>query len=385
MLLRSLLVVLLSGLHVVPVLAASGERPANSPKVAQSRYETGHDFDLQGEYTGLISGGYRREPVGLQVVSLGKGEFSAIEYHGGLPGAGWDGQQRHKAEGKGGTSSAILAGEQRKVALVNGQLWLRDGDSILRALLKKSTRSSPTLGLAPPAGATILFNGGDTANLKGARVTEDGLLQEGAITAQPYQDFILHVEFRLPYMPEARGQGRANSGIYIQERYEVQILDSFGLDGLANECGGLYKTREPDLNMCLPPLTWQTYDIDFRAARFDESGQKIENARLTVLHNGVPVQHNVEIPNKTGAGRPEGPEARPIKFQDHSNPVRFRNIWIVDRNARGGQGEADSSTAAGLAWQNDRGTHSFDPTAGALPACGFSPPAPLLRCGPRCR
>ena len=198
--------------------------------------------------------------------------------------------------------------------------------------MNKSTRSSPTLGLAPPPGATILFNGSDTSNLKGARVTEDGLLQEGAITAQPYQDFILHVEFRLPYMPEARGQGRANSGIYIQERYEVQILDSFGLDGLANECGGLYKTREPDLNMCLPPLTWQTYDIDFRAARFDENGQKIKNAQLTVVQNGVPVQNNVEIPNKTGAGRPEGPEARPIKFQDHSNPVRFRNIWVMPKD-----------------------------------------------------
>ncbi|MBX3413761.1 MAG: DUF1080 domain-containing protein [Pirellulales bacterium] len=314
-------------------LPAWGARPSESPKVAQSPAETGKDFDLQGEYTGLISGGWRREPVGLQVMSLGGGEFAAVEYPGGLPGAGWDGQERLSAQGKGGTSSAILAGDRRKVALVNGELWLRDGDGILRGLLKKSVRSSPTLGLAPPPGATMLFNGAPSPYLKNERITPDGLLMEGAITELPYQDFFLHVEFRLPYMPEARGQGRANSGIYIQERYEVQILDSFGLEGLANECGGLYKTREPDLNMCLPPLTWQTYEISFRAARFDDEGKKTENARITVVHNGVPVQNNVEIPNKTGAGRPEGPEPRPIKFQDHSNPVRFRNVWIVDRSA----------------------------------------------------
>lgn len=316
-------------------LPAWAARPAVSPKVAQSPAETGKDFDLQGEYTGLISGGWRREPVGLQVLSLGGGEFAALEYHGGLPGAGWNGQERLSAEGKGGSASAILSGDRRKVALVNGELWLRDGDGILRGLLKKSVRSSPTLGLAPPAGATVLFNGAPSPYLKDERVTSDGLMMEGAITAQPYQDFIMHVEFRLPYMPEARGQGRANSGIYIQERYEVQILDSFGLEGLANECGGLYKTREPDLNMCLPPLAWQTYDINFRAARFDDDGQKTQNARITVVHNGVPVHNNIEIPNKTGAGRPEGPQARPIKFQDHSNPVRFRNVWIVDRGVAG--------------------------------------------------
>lgn len=327
---------------VVPVW---GARPAVSPKVAQSPSETARDFDLQGEYTGLISGGWRREPVGLQVLSLGGGEFAALEYHGGLPGAGWDGQERLSAEGKGGTASAILSGDRRKVALVNGELWLRDGDGILRGLLKKSVRSSPTLGLAPPPGATVLFNGAASPYLKDERVTPDGLMMEGAVTAQPYQDFFLHVEFRTPYMPEARGQGRANSGIYIQERYEVQILDSFGLEGLANECGGLYKTREPDLNMCLPPLTWQTYEISFRAARFDDDGKKTENARLTVVHNGVPVHNNIEIPNKTGAGRPEGPEARPIKFQDHHNPVRFRNVWIVDRGARERQVPATTSAA----------------------------------------
>jgi hypothetical protein len=82
--------------------------------------------------------------------------------------------------------------------------------------------------------------------------------------------------------------------------------------------------------MCLPPLAWQTYDLFFTAPRFDETGKKICDARLTVWHNGVLIHNNVDVPNKTGGGATEGPDARPIKLQDHGNPVHFRNIWIVD-------------------------------------------------------
>ncbi|MGH7128550.1 MAG: 3-keto-disaccharide hydrolase, partial [Planctomycetaceae bacterium] len=139
------------------------------------------------------------------------------------------------------------------------------------------------------------------------------------------------IEFRLPYMPYARGQGRANSGVYLQGRYEVQILDSFGLHGAENECGALYRLRPPDVNMCLPPLAWQTFDIEFHAARFDAAGRKTENARITVLHNGVAIHDNVEILRKTGNGAEEGPDPLPIRLQDHGNPVVFRNIWILDR------------------------------------------------------
>jgi hypothetical protein len=175
----------------------------------------------------------------------------------------------------------------------------------------------------------VLFDGSTPVNLQDASVTDDGLLAPGASTATPVRDFQMHLEFRTPYMPYARGQARGNSGVYIQRRYEVQILDSFGLEGEANECGGLYKQRRPDLNMCLPPLAWQTYDIYFTAARWRADGAKIANARITVLHNAVAVHDGYELTDKTGAGRPEGPEDLPIHFQDHGNPVRFRNIWIV--------------------------------------------------------
>ena len=129
-------------------------------------------------------------------------------------------------------------------------------------------------------------------------------------------------------MPYARGQARANSGVYIQRRYEVQILDSFGLKGVHNECGGLYRQQEPDVNMCFPPLSWQTYDIEFTAAQWNAAGEKTANARLTVLHNGEPIHRNRELRNKTGAGKPEGPEPLPIYLQDHGNPVQFRNVWL---------------------------------------------------------
>ena len=108
----------------------------------------------------------------------------------------------------------------------------------------------------------------------------------------------------------------------------MQILDSFGLNGEPNQCGGLYRQQSPDINMCYPPLAWQTYDIYFQAARWDGQGNKIRNARITVVHNGQPIHWNYSIPAKTGAGKAEGPQAMPILLQDHGNPVHFRNVWI---------------------------------------------------------
>jgi hypothetical protein len=133
-------------------------------------------------------------------------------------------------------------------------------------------------------------------------------------------------------MPYARGQRRSNSGVYIQSRYEVQILDSFGLEGKNNECGGLYKQRPPDLNMCFPPLRWQTYDITFVSPKFADDGTKLRNARITVRHNGELIHNNVEVTNKTGAGKLEASQPLPTKLQNHGDPVRFRNIWLVEHD-----------------------------------------------------
>src|SRR5262249_22625412 len=139
------------------------------------------------------------------------------------------------------------------------------------------------------------------------------------------------VEFRLPFRPASRGQSRGNSGVYIQRRYEIQILDSFGLDPKHDDCGSIYEQTAPAVNMCLPPLSWQTYDIDFTAAGVDESGKKTASARVTVVHNGVTIHDNAEIKGTTGLGRKEEDKPAPLYLQNHGNPVYFRNIWLVEK------------------------------------------------------
>jgi hypothetical protein len=119
----------------------------------------------------------------------------------------------------------------------------------------------------------------------------------------------------------------------VQGRYEVQMLDSFGLEGEQNECGGIYSVGKPAVNMALPPLTWQTYDIDYTAAVY-ENGKVKTNPRVTVIHNGVTIHDNIELPgerNTTAAPLKAGPEPGPVYLQNHGNPVRYRNIWVVEK------------------------------------------------------
>jgi hypothetical protein len=162
-------------------------------------------------------------------------------------------------------------------------------------------------------------------------MTEDNLLMEGTQTKKGFKNFILHLEFMTSFMPEARGQGRANSGVFLNGRYEIQVLDSFGLNGENNECGGIYSRVKPAINMCYPPLSWQTYDIDFTAPEFDGDGKKTKNAVVTVIHNGIRIHDRVEIAGTTAGGQ-EGPTVGPIQCMNHGNPIRFRNIWVAEKN-----------------------------------------------------
>lgn len=149
------------------------------------------------------------------------------------------------------------------------------------------------------------------------------------ITKQHYHDFRLHLEFAVNDRPGKNWQNNGNSGVYIQQRYEVQILNSFGRDQTYtdSDCAAIYKTKKPDHIVCKKAGEWQTYDIVFRAARWADQ-KKTQNARITVMHNGTIVHDDVELADKTGHGKPESPAPGPIRLQDHSNPVQFRNFWI---------------------------------------------------------
>ena len=301
------------------------------------------DYDLLGEFSGpLTLGENEYEPLGLQIRPIGDGNFEAVSFMGGLPGEETHRPEPVKMIGRRSGDFVILSGgpyavfvEKQKCLIVN-----REGETIGR--LERVKRASPTLDAPPPAGAIVLFDGTDTNQFTSGQMTKDRLLKEGTDIKPMFQDFDLHLEFLLPYMPQAQGQSRANSGIYLQSRYECQVLDSFGLDRMINGCGAIYRFRKPEVNMCFPPLVWQTYDIRFTAPRWAADGSKVRDAHLTSWINGVKVQDDVRLPNKTGAGKQEEPLLLPTKLQNHGDPVRFRNIWVIDRGLTPGSSSPSS-------------------------------------------
>lgn len=315
------------------VLAAIGTSysAAQGPTITDPQ-EGGIDFKIQGEYRGQVKTDEHDEVWGAQVIALSSGKFDLIGFKGGLPGDGWnrgDETLKYSGELKDGNRAVFQAdtsvlevdGEQLRVVV--------QGKTI--ATLPKVQRHSPTLGKPAPSGAIVLFDGKSIDQWENAKLVDGQYLgATNPVTKQQFGDHTLHVEFRTPFMPAARGQARGNSGVYIQGRYELQVLDSFGLDGKNNECGGIYTIAQPIVNMCLPTLAWQTYDIDFTAAEYD-GDKKTKNARVTIKHNGVVIHQDLELPSGTPGYRPEGPGEGPLFLQDHGNPVVFRNIWVVEK------------------------------------------------------
>ncbi len=290
--------------------------------------EAGPDFQVQGEYLGTIG---KQQKLGAQVIALGDGQFEAVLYMGGLPGAGWDGKTRVKLKGRTEGGRTHLTGKNFRVTIADGKLTgTAEQDVPIRA--EKVLRKSPTLGAKPPKEAIVLFDGTSVDEWENGRITEEGLLDVGTRTKRIFKDFTLHLEFRTPFMPKYRGQARGNSGVYLLDQYEVQVLDSFGLEGRDNECGGIYKVAAPRVNMCLPPLSWQTYDIEFTAARFDQNGKKIKNAGVTVKHNGVVIHDHLELPHPTPGGHQNDEKPGRLYLQNHGDPVRYRNIWVIDKS-----------------------------------------------------
>jgi hypothetical protein len=357
--------------QVPPAPAVEEER---APDLVATRLsEVDADFAYQGEYVGAVRAvDGTSVPFGLQVAALGAGHFSALGYQGGLPGNGWDGETMIAWDG--GRQADVLgfSGPRGTVILGPGGGRVIDAMGVEVGRVRKVRRASTTLGAAPPAAAIVLFDGSGVTRFDPGQMTPEGWLAPGAATKLPVKDFQLHVEFQIPYMPYARDQARGNSGVYIQRRYEVQILDSFGLPPVFNGCGALYRQQSPELNMSFPPLAWQTYDIYFTAARWDPDGNKTSDAQITVMHNGVPVHRRYSIPAKTGAGQPETFYDGPLLFQDHGNPVQFRNVWLVNRD-----------TAPPRLAEAGAGIERIV-TATTCPAAG-SPATPLAAAGPVCR
>jgi hypothetical protein len=296
------------------------------------------DFNIQGEYLGHRTGN-EQQKIGAQVVALGNGKFSVVLYAGGLPGTGWKrGDKIKKFDaslvGKEVTLTDPDAAKTTNVAKTKSVGKIVDG--VLTAVapegvytLKRIERKSPTLDAKPPKDAAVLFDGTSADKFEpGTLLPNKNLLSEET-SKQRFGDCTLHVEFRLSYMPNARGQARSNSGVYVHDCYEIQVLDSFGLEGESNECGGFYSVRKPDVNMCFPPLTWQTYDMKFTAPKFKD-GKKIANAKIEVRHNGVVIHPEFELPLNSPGRQEEGPAPRPIYLQGHGNKVEYRNIWVKE-------------------------------------------------------
>ncbi len=297
------------------VTSNSAQEKKDPPKkevtVFTNPAEAGPDFKIQGEYVGVNK---EKTTMGVQVVALGGDKFDVFVLKGGLPGDGWDTKDKTKLDAVTTEGKTKVTGKDWSGEFVGGELKLKDPQGA-EWTFKKVERKSKTLGEKPPADALVLFDGKDVTGWKNGKLVEENLLFCGTQSTKEIGAGKLHIEFRTPYQPKARGQGRGNSGVFIQGT-EIQVLDSFGLTGANNECGAFYSRQKPTVNMCYPPLSWQTYDVEIK-----ESG---ENVVATVWHNGVLVHENFVI--KKGPIKPAI-----INLQNHSNPVMYRNIWFVEK------------------------------------------------------
>jgi hypothetical protein len=358
-----------------PVHAAESPDPAALAAAIQlfDPETIGSDRLIQGEYTG----GDASARIGMQVVARGDHLFHALVFDGGLPGDGWNGARYSLLESSPATGSSVSFHPVEKEG--PSAIWSPDGITLQKdaqnIVLRRTERSSPTLGMKPPQDAVILFGPGqkgteafeerkDIEGMTKPTLYQDRLMA-GAVTKQRFKDLLLHVEFMTGWEPENIPWRRADAGIYLMSRYEVAIGDSFGFDfdlngsggpvpptlfceklkaskfpvltgarlqGAPRVCGSVFTYPSKVPNACLPPLVWQTLDIDFTAPRFGADGKKQSDATLSVRLNGQQTVEKLAVPRPTPHGfkGPEEPEG-PIWFEAFGRRVLYRNIWAQER------------------------------------------------------
>ena len=277
------------------------------------------------EVQGLYEGRLAKDKIEARVVAWGEMKYKVFV----RVNPGTDEVTKLEFDGKTeGESVTFSGGEGWEGTWSEGRIEGRAGDR--KVVLERVVRKPPTLGKKPPEGAVVLVDGKDFSEMKQRKgkdadwnPADDGSIRVpkgGMNSVRSFEGgFDLHVEFRCPLQPGARSQARGNSGVYLTNRNEIQVLDSFGVHTyLGGGCGGIYKYKDPDAFdvfslASLPPLQWQTYDVEFRV--------KGGKARVTVLHNGIRIHDDFELKKKPSKGE--------FHFQDHGNPVRYRNIWVV--------------------------------------------------------
>ena len=319
--------------------------------MAGSVFAADDDY-VMGNYEGTLSGkAWEGKTLRAQVVTQPGHRWRAVLWVGenrdqikGMERPGTKGDE--KAEGRAAALRKMVVdfaggAELGVPCLVTGEITNETFTGVLDGkdgkgefVLKRVFIQPPSLGQAPPAGATVLLGQGnmDAWNVQPHWILDgDNMHISGSsiVSKQEFGSAQYHIEFMCPFMPEELGQGRGNSGCYIMGRYEVQVLDSFGDLPADNLCGGIYKEATPIVCASLPPLQWQTYDITFTAPKYDAAGKKTANARITVVHNGITIHDDVELANVTPGGI-SGEEALmgPLMIQDHGDVPRFRNIWV---------------------------------------------------------
>jgi hypothetical protein len=311
-----------------PSAAQDKQKPKPKPgPVYTDPAQAGLDFLIQGEYRGEDAGSMTGL-IGAQVIALGDGNFDVNLLPNGLPGEGWGGKVKIPAKARTVSGKTTVSGKGIDGTITIGAMSVTMPKG--RFILKRVVRRSHSLGEEPPPGALVLFDGSGADAWRNGKLAMRKLLNCGAVSKREFKDFLLHVEFLLPFMPHSRGQARAHSGVLLQNRYELQILDSFGLKGVDTDCGAFVGEAAPSIPMCYPPLQWQTFDVEFKAARFQD-GKKTASAIVTVRHNGVTIHANRALKKSSAGGQKEADAPGPLDLQDHGDPVYFRNIWVVEK------------------------------------------------------